>query len=187
MNLKESRNFIEMYLGRTVVKGDHGFQEMINFLSVHLTSDYINELEQFRVRRQRGRLLLEIKKNGWRKWKLTSWRRGSSNYTEPDRLTQAMRYSVRRHSSRFRKEQTSRRCTRCYSVKKIHVDHITPFRLLKADFLSTQLSIPNEFQWKRRRWDFQKEHLTFKKKWQKYHREHVKFQLLCQNCNLKKG
>jgi hypothetical protein len=108
-------------------------------------------------------------------------------------LNGAMRYSIRKQISEFRKNNKFilKKCSLCHKTSNLQVDHIIAFVKLQKDFLQnadTQ-SIPTKFNYNRKTCQpkFKKEHVGFNRRWQNYHRKHAQFQWLCKLCNIKKS
>ena len=77
----------------------------------------------------------------------------------------------------------------CKTTKEIQTDHIYPFSLLIRDFIKERFNIPTKFDKDERTKEntFKFEDYQFKKEWIKYHLDHAEYQMLCKDCNKKKG
>lgn len=114
--------------------------------------------------------------------------------TDSDKLTQSMRYAIRRQIFHWKTtHQLNRKCQQCPSILHLHVDHINPFVDIKKDFLilcqEHNLTLPTEFAFNRKTCQpkFKKTDASFCARWQRYHLKHAKLQWLCASCNLSKG
>ena len=109
-------------------------------------------------------------------------------------LTGAMRYSIRKQITNFKKNNNQfifKKCTVCHKTTNLQVDHIIAFSQLQKNFLHNidPLSIPIQFHYNHKTCQpkFKKEHLGFNRRWQFYHQKHANFQWLCRSCNIKKS
>ena len=183
MNLKQCREFLQPFIGKCIKRNDSKFSTLINYIQSYRNTD---DIEKVRIRNVKGKMLMETKSFGSKRFQVLSWRKKATNFKpNTDILPMAMRYAVRSHSRKFRREHRIRVCAICGSTRHLEVDHKTPFKVIRTSFLQHRVDIPTDFQWKRRRWDLKKS--PFKTAWQRYHRKHASFQYLCKPCNGRKG
>ena len=105
-----------------------------------------------------------------------------------------MREAVKDFTTNFKKNNKLV-CNFCKTEKEpyenYHTDHQDPsFITLTTDFLQfTSLSIPSSFAdcKKSNTTIFKDEDIVFKNEWILYHNNNCNLQILCKNCNLKKG
>lgn len=108
-------------------------------------------------------------------------------------LTKAMRSAIMNDIMKFKQSQSKMICNHCRtdSAENYHVDHDSPsFQVLKDNFKnSTDKQLPTSFA------DckiynlkiFKDEDEGFKKDWVDYHNKNCSLQILCKECNLRKG
>lgn len=108
-----------------------------------------------------------------------------------NQLTAAMRYSVRRQISYWRKtHRLNRFCVQCRTPLNLHVDHVVPFSKIQQDFLETWTNPhPTIFGYNRKTCQprLTRADMKFIKQWNTFHRLQSSFQWLCGSCNSKKG
>lgn len=75
------------------------------------------------------------------------------------------------------------------SPKEIHSDHIYPQSKMLEDFCKNRNDVPVEFEKdpQSNETKFRNVDFGFHKDWVDYHTKHAKFQMLCKECNRKKG
>jgi len=107
-------------------------------------------------------------------------------------LIKAMRYVIREDTIIFKKNNKLI-CNLCSKDNEVyenyHVDHNNPsFKLLKENFLKTQLEVPIYFDnCKITGYTIFKDvDEKFKRNWVEYHTTNCNLQILCRECNLKK-
>lgn len=105
-------------------------------------------------------------------------------------LIQAMRYSIKPQIYEFKKHQKIK-CQICFAEDKIQydVDHKAPsFKKISETFLKNNNS-PKTFADHPNAYHaiFYEKDKEFKNKWNQYHKENAILQILCHECNLKKG
>lgn len=110
-------------------------------------------------------------------------------------LFRSMREAIKDDTIGFKRKQNILVCNYCkekdFIYEYYHVDHHEPsFKKLRDDFLkSTKQKIPTSFDTceKSKLSIFKDEDKEFKNEWMKFHRKKCNFQILCQDCNLKKS
>lgn len=122
-----------------------------------------------------------------------------------DKLTQAMRAAIQPQIEAFREKHFVNGQTRCANLNcpsadkglkrdEIHVDHAPPtFLELKNRFLEEVKSsdVPKGFTVDKdadsatyKRVVFRNNHLSFRDRWERYHKEYCVLQITCRACNL---
>ena len=107
-------------------------------------------------------------------------------------LNKAFRYAIRDQMYEFR-TGIQLICNICKKTElpEYHTDHKTiRFKDIVVDFLKiTRQSIPKTFteDHTTHQTIFKQEDDIFVNEWKQYHKQHADYQLLCRNCNLKKG
>ena len=78
---------------------------------------------------------------------------------------------------------------RCENTKQIHTDHIYPQCELLKDFCRNRNDVPTKFDKQKHTNEtkFRSSDRSFHRDWINYHNDNVEFQLLCKECNMKKG
>jgi hypothetical protein len=80
-------------------------------------------------------------------------------------------------------------CENCDSTKKLQVDHILPFSLIRRKFIESVGSenLPDEFDWEDCLPSFKKRDAEFSTGWCNFHKKFATYQILCKPCNLAKS
>lgn len=119
--------------------------------------------------------------------RITKARRNTDEF-----LNMALRNAIRDQIVAFRRGVETLQCVQCGDGRNCDIDHIKPFSVIRNDFLKTvtKPEIPIDF------YDdeentcssfFKMNDEDFERKWTEYHRLNATYQVLCRNCNLKKG
>ena len=116
----------------------------------------------------------------------------TTGYKYMEVLNLAMRMAVVDQIIEYKKEiGKNGKCVICgIETTKYEADHIIPFKVIKNKFLETENHIPTEFYKDTNHTCvliFRKEDEAFSKRWQEYHKNESKYQVLCSLCNQKKG
>lgn len=180
-------------------RGTRAFDALTSILLHHPTwKDRLVAIQAARVRQRDTALLLQIRTKS--RWFSVSWRacilrkrkkRADARPPEVKQLHEAMRTAVRTQLAAFRRGKRPV-CAFCAtSGCKLHVDHSDPpFKVIRDEFLGgrDRAEWPTRFGYgKRCASAFLPEHAAFKRAWQRYHARRAAFQLLCRDCNLRKG
>jgi 5-methylcytosine-specific restriction endonuclease McrA len=124
---------------------------------------------------------------------IVSWVKCSKfNFTKrsPElKLIEAMRNAIRGSVVAFAKVTESCCCQHCGSNTNLQVDHITPFSLIRKEFVDSLSSpVPTEFvDDKYYIGTFLDKDQSFKQAWVAYHDSKATFQYLCGSCNREKS
>ena len=130
---------------------------------------------------------LHVLFEGTKKYRIVSWVQCCKKITKKDPLTCAMRQAIKRQITMYKNNNPIKQCVICNTPKNIEVDHYpTKFIQIKNTFLSTVIP-PEQFIYhpKRGYAMFHKKDTTWKKAWQKYHKQHATYRYLCSTCNKK--
>jgi hypothetical protein len=123
-----------------------------------------------------------------------SWNKCCGFKRKKDKLTIALRECIRPQIMDF-KLKNEIKCCYCNKIEgsltfcDFHIDHIKPFILLVDEFLQINtLPLPSEFiKTEKLLYKFIDEDEDFKKKWYDFHLLNASLQVLCCECNEKKG
>jgi hypothetical protein len=108
-------------------------------------------------------------------------------------LLRAFREAIKGQTFEYKTNlQTPCQCVICGCQEKCEIDHIEPFHVIQEEFLKTVTpeEIPKAFYndvTNTCARIFRTEDKLFEDKWKEYHRARATYQVLCSNCNKKKG
>lgn len=201
----------KVWLGKRVWKTigvkDTDFNILYKFLKRHPNYDnWIHkEPTHFKIGRNTQKsLTMEVKFKNCKRYRIVSWvccaRQKIPNHQKSDsyKLNQAMRYAVKIQMNGFRKNKKLI-CCLCNKNKRIEVDHYpNKFSQIRDDFLEMKNKKgniqPNTFKYhpKKGMYMFLKGNKEnnyydnkWKTSWQRYHKKHATYRLLCSSCNKK--
>jgi hypothetical protein len=113
-----------------------------------------------------------------------------TNYDIKKDLSSAMREAIGLSCYNYKQNQEEKVCVFCGDDDDIHTDHHNPsFIELQSRFLTNNNDVPKTFS-KRvgtHKVCFEEKDWDFEKKWINYHDDNCNLQLLCRDCNLRKG
>jgi hypothetical protein len=196
--IEQVREWLEAHVNSTVYPCHDEFKFMINLLHRHPSfSTWKNqEVSAFRITRsiQKKGIQVEIlvQLENKQMWRLVSWKSCvSGEYKEPDNmkmLTSAMRYSIRRQISIFRRNNPAKKCAICGVMANLEVDHDTnhkSFKVLRDEFIEKNPNVPTNFDFVKYNYRFKKSDKAYKRRWQVFHNTNAQYRYLCSTCNKK--
>jgi len=123
--------------------------------------------------------------------KLISWRDCSRRtHTKKNSIDEAMRNAIAPHAHQYRLDNyISLKCVLCESIENPQVDHINSFYNIKnAFFENNKITHPTRFDTNMFGSSvFKPDDIEFESLWVKHHNSTAKYQILCRNCNIRKG
>lgn len=165
---------------------------LLNLLKNHPRYHYWKKQDpiQFKITYNNKIVKLFVKFD--KRFEIKSWisctrQNNNKHTTDKKYLTSAMRYSVRRQISIYRKNNNPKICSICNSKQNIQVDHYPiKFCKIRDEFL-LKYNPPQLFDYhpKYGYSMFKKVDLKYKQSWQRYHKKHATYRFLCSTCNKK--
>lgn len=201
--MQNAREQLKLWKNKTFRPHSAEFKAILDWLSRHPSwRDKLDTIECVRIvegKMNSNALLLRVKPTWLNRFITVSWRRCFQRRTLDRKtadakvqLKKAMRYAIRLQVREWRKKNWLRKfCVECKSTNQIQVDHSDPsFITLVQGFLTkhADTEIPTQFAYtKKGLVKFRAQDDKFTRSWQRYHRQHAKYQWLCKSCNCKKG
>jgi hypothetical protein len=110
-------------------------------------------------------------------------------------LPRVMRSTINDQIVDFKREQIVMQCVSCGSGYDPQIDHVKPFADIAKEFIElhgVDYNFAKDDQVKSNGLSadipqYKFENTDYGNKWKQYHREHATYQVLCRNCNGKKG
>ena len=185
------RDWLQQHVHRYYERGSSEFQIMHDVLLQHpnFSNWKFQEVIAFKVTRSPKKKYLQVEAkflaSGWRtvSWKACSQNVNYKEKTDLEKLSSAMRYSIREQVRAFRSFTGSKKCAICESEHGLEVDHDKSHKLfsqLRNDFIGYH-GYPAAFWWVKKANSFRISNAKkWDRKWQQYHADHAKLRLLCQ-------
>ena len=101
-----------------------------------------------------------------------------------DKINKAFRCHVTSQVLDHRRSCGITQCQHCGADEKLQVDHIYPFSEIKREFLASNPNVPKLIDLGEKILFVDQE---YAKRWQTYHSDHARYQMLCPSCNVYKS
>ena len=203
MQLAALRTALAARVGMTCERTDPEFAPLLALtLARHPRWDPAR-VAALRVRRARlnGAVQLQARQTGpgRRRWVTVSWRACADNppavaVRAAPTLAAALRAAVWRQSAAWRRGARPPGCAICgTTAAPFEVDHADPpFRAIAAAFVAAETAAgrppadPPDCRYSRRSCAPVLTDQALKRRWQRFHRDRARYQLLCRECNRRK-
>ena len=191
---RDNKHFIFLH---ELIYRHHRYKEKVGkgvkYFRIKMTKIDNTEFE-LQIRRKRNPE--EIEEYGKYKYESFDWKYCATGFKKSDlavastRVIALYRFTFKIKNKDENGNWTCKYCNKITNnTKEIHTDHIYPQCELLKDFCRNRNDIPTKFDKEKytNETKFRNEDFNFHKEWVDYHNKNVKFQLLCKECNLKKG